>query len=94
MVSPDELVAFCTVIILLPDALVLLSPAAYQIRADKDISSALVTGHKMTSANVEHPYFMAEPAFDICEKVAKYEVICFCHFNHSLSRSMIRPFLM
>ena len=94
MVSLDELVAFYIVRILLPDVFVLLSPAAHQIRADKDISSALVTGHKMTSADVEHPDFMTEPAFDICEKVAKYKVICFRHSNHSLSRSMIRPFLI
>ena len=93
-VSLDELVARYTVRILLPDVFVLLSPAAHQIRADTDISSALVTAHKMTPADIEHPYFVTEPAFDICEEVAKYEVICFCHSNHSLSRSMIRPFLI
>ncbi len=94
MVSLDELVAFYTSRILSPDVFVFLSPAAYQIRTDKDISSALVTGDEMTSADIEHPDFMAKPAFDIPEKIAKYKVICCCHPNHSLSRSMIRPFLM
>jgi len=94
MFSLDELVVFYTVRILPPDVFVFLPPAAYQIRADKDISFSLITGDEMTSADIEHPYFMAKPAFDICEKVAKYKVICCCHPNHSLSRSMIRPFLM
>jgi hypothetical protein len=92
--SLDEPVAFYTVRILPPDVFVLLSPATHQIRADKDISSALVTSDEMTPADIEHPYFMTEPAFDISEKVAIYKVICFCHSNHILSRSMIRPFLI
>ena len=92
--SLDKFVAFYTVRILTPDVFVFLPPAAYQIRTDKNISFAPVTGDEMTSANVEHPYYMAEPAFDITEKVAKYKVVCFRHSNHSLSRSMIRPFLI
>ena len=94
MVSLDELVAFYTARILSPDVFVLLPPAAHQIGADKDISFALITGDEMTSADVEHPGLMAKAAFNICEKVANRKVICFCHSNHSLSRSMIRPFLM
>ena len=94
MVSLDELVAFYTARILSPDVFILLPPVAHQIGADKDISFALITGDEMTSSDIEHPYFMAKPAFDIPEKIAKYKVICFRHSNHSLSRSMIRPFLM
>lgn len=94
MVSLDEFVACYAVRILPPDVFVFLPPVAHQIRADKDIRFALVTGDEMTSADIEHPDFMAEPAFDICEKVANYKVVCFCHSNHSLSRSMMIPFLM
>ena len=74
LASLDEFVAIYTVRIFPPDAFVFLSPAAHQIRANKDISSALIASEKMTSADVEQSDFMAKQASDICEKLAKIEV--------------------
>lgn len=74
LASLDEFVAIYTVGIFPPDAFGFLSPAAHQIRANKNISSALVASEKMTSSNVEQSDFMAKNASDICEKLAKIEI--------------------
>jgi hypothetical protein len=76
----NEFVVFYAVIILLPNIFGLVAPAACQIRADKNISFALITSCKMTSADIEHSDFVTEHAFDISEKIANYEVSCCCHF--------------
>jgi hypothetical protein len=93
-ISPNEFVTFYAVVVFLPDIFVFLAPAAHQIGAYEDIAPAFIARDIMTSADIEQPYFVAKLASDICEKVANRKVAYGCHANHSLSRSMIRPFLI
>jgi hypothetical protein len=93
-ISPNEFVPFYAVVVALPSIPALPPPAAHQIGTDKDISFALVTGDIMTPADIEQPRFVTKPASNIGKKVANNKVTCPYHANHSLSRSMIRPFLI
>jgi len=105
MASPEELVATYAVIVSLPDVLVLLPPAAGQVRTDEDVRAAAITGNIMAPAQIEEPGPMAAAAFHITETLAHVEIaqksvrrtaLVFprCHFNHSSSRSMMTPVLM
>ena len=74
MTSLDELVPFHAVEVFLPDILVLSPPAAHQVRADKNIGAATITGHIVASTDIEQSDLVAVTAFYITKTYPQVKI--------------------